>query len=88
MVLSGRICKYSIAAQGQKQVQYRVTFDSATDNCFRVHTDNGRILKFQEASKTLYYFDTSDHEVEKTILITAVDDNKSKLSAHAFSRAK
>ena len=26
--------------------KYRVTFDSATDNCFRVHKDNGKILKF------------------------------------------
>merc|ERR1712086_528409 len=68
--------------------KYRVTFDSATDNCFRVHKDNGKILKFQEATKRLSYVDTVDRDVEETMLITAVDDNKSKLSAHDFSRAK
>ena len=26
--------------------RYMVTFDSATDNCFRVHKDNGKTLKF------------------------------------------
>ena len=60
---------------------------SATDNCFRVHKDNGKILKFQEATKRLYYFDAVDREVEETMLITTVDDNKSKISAHDFSRA-
>lgn len=37
--------------------KYRVTFDSATDNCFHVHKPGG-ILKFSEASRRLYYFDT------------------------------
>ena len=68
--------------------KYRVTFDSATDNCFRVHKDNGKILKFQEAPKRLYSFDTVDRDVEETMLITTVDDNKSQVSAHDFSRAK
>merc|ERR1712194_84399 len=67
--------------------KYRVTFDSATDNCFRVHKDNGKILKFQEATKRLYYFDTVDRDVEETMLITTVDDNKNQVSAHDYSRA-
>ena len=53
-----------------------------------MHKDNGKILKFQEATKILYYFDTVDRDVEETMLIATVDDNKSKLSAHDFSRAK
>ena len=68
--------------------KYRVTFDSATDNCFRVHKDNGKIFKFQEATKILYHFDTTDREVEETMLITTVAYNKSKLYVHDFSRAK
>ena len=67
--------------------RFRVTFDSATDNCFRVHKDNGKILKFREATRRLYYFDTEDRDVEETMLITTVDNNKSRLSAHDFSRA-
>ena len=56
--------------------KYKVTFDSATDNCFRVHKDNGKILKFQETTKSLYYFDTVNREVEETMLITTVDVNE------------
>ena len=52
------------------------------------HMCGGTVLKFHEATKRLYYFDTVDREVEETMLIIAVDDNKSKLSAHDFSRAK
>merc|ERR1712086_273571 len=68
--------------------KYRVTFDSATDNCFRVHKNNGKILKLQEATKRLYYFDTVEREVEEVMLITTVNDNKSKISAYDFSKAK
>ena len=68
--------------------RYRVTFDSATDNCFRVHKDNGKILKFREATRRLYYFDTADREVEESMFITTVENNKSRLSAHDFSQAK
>ena len=53
-----------------------------------MHKDNGNILKFQEATKRLYYFDTVDREVEEVMLITTVNDNKSKISVHDFSKAK
>ena len=67
--------------------KYRVIFDSATDNCFHVHKP-GRILKFREASRWLYYFDTLDREEDSTVLISTVDENKSKLSAYDFNKAK
>ena len=59
----------------------------ATDNGFRVHRDNGKILTFHEATKRLYYFDTTDCEVEETMLVTKVDDDKNRLSAHDFSKS-
>ena len=43
--------------------KYRVTFDSAMDNCFHVHKP-GRILKFREASRRLY---SLTHRTEKKI---------------------
>ena len=52
-----------------------------------MHKDIGKIVKFQEVTKRLYYFDTADREVEETMLIATVDDNKSQLSAYDFSRA-
>ena len=78
--------QHSISKQDKDR--YSITFDSTTDYCFRVHKDNGEILKFQEDIKRLYYVDTAYHEVEKTMLITTVDDDKSRLSAHDFSKAK
>ena len=59
----------------------RVTFDSAIDNCFHVHKDDEKSLRFQEASRRLCYFDTVNRDEEGTMLITTVDNNKSKLSA-------
>ena len=38
-------------------------------------------LRLQEASRRLYYFDTENRDEEGTMLITTVDNNKSKLSA-------
>ena len=38
--------------------------------------------------RRLYYFDTADREVEESMFITTVEDNKSRLSAHDFSQAK
>ena len=66
--------------------KFRVTFDSAADNCFHVHKP-GSILKFKEASRRLYYFDTADRH-EDTVLVTTVADNMSKFSAYDVSKAK
>ena len=44
-------------------------------------------LEVEEANKRLYNVYTVHQEVEETMLITIVYDNKSKLSVHDFSRA-
>ena len=44
--------------------KYRVTFDSAMDNCFHVHKDDGKTLRLQEASRRVYYFDTVNRDEE------------------------
>ena len=59
--------------------RYRATFDSAMDNCFHVHKENGKLSKFKEATRRLYYFDTVERDEEHNVLITTVEDNKSKL---------
>ena len=58
------------------------------DNCFHVHKDDGKTLQFQEASRRLYYFDTVNRDAEGTLLITTVDNTKSKLSALDLAQAK
>lgn len=67
--------------------QFRVTFDSASGNCFQVHKDDGRILQFLESDRRLYYFDTKNR-TEEFALINTVADNESKVSAYDLSQAK
>ena len=78
----------NILSLSRVKERYRVTFDSAMDNCFYVYKDDGKILKFQEASRRLYYFNTKSQEEEGTMLITTVTNNISKFSAHDVSQAK
>ena len=68
--------------------KFRVTYDSALNNTFHVHKDNGVILNFKEASKRLYYFDTAARDDEGTMLVTTVEGNASKFSAYDFAQAK
>ena len=78
----------NILSMSRVREKYRVTFDSAMDNCFHVHKDDWKILRCQEASRRLYYFDTVNRDEEGTMLITTVDNNKSKLSALDLTQAK
>ena len=41
----------------------------------------------QEATKRLYFFGTAECDINENMLITTVDDNKIRLSAHDFSKA-
>eukprot|EP00804_Cyclotella_cryptica_P027563 CCRYP_007501-RA/>CCRYP_007501-RA protein AED:0.35 eAED:-0.96 QI:0/-1/0/1/-1/1/1/0/333 len=77
----------NILSLSRVKEKFRVTFDSATDNCFHVHKE-GKTIKFREAMRRLYYFDTVERHEDSTILINTVDENKSKLSTYDFSRAK
>ena len=72
----------NILSLSRVRERYRVTFDSAMDNCFHVHKENGKLLKFKEATRRLYYFDTVERDEEHNVFITTVEDNKSKLSAY------
>ena len=50
----------NILSLSRVKEKYRVTYDSALDNCFHVHKKTGKILKFKEADRRLYYFDTDN----------------------------
>jgi len=79
----------NILSLSRVKEKFRVTFDSAVDNCFHVHKDDGTILKFHEASRRLYYFDTANRtEVAGTLLITTVEDNIKQLSGRDYTQAK
>ena len=74
----------------------RVTYDSTVDNVFHVHKHD-KILKFREATRHLYYFDTNarfedfDVEVsdsEGSVLINTVEENASRFSAYDFNKAQ
>ncbi len=78
----------NILSLSRVKERYRVTFDSAMDNCFHVHKDGKKIMKFKEATRRLYYFDTADRDETGTMLITTVENNKSKLSAYDYNQAE
>ena len=78
----------NILSLSRVKEKYRVTFDSALDNCFHVHKADGKILKFNEATRRLYYFDTADRDETGTMLITTVEGNKNKLSARDVIQAE
>ena len=77
----------NILSLSRVKEKFRVTFNSALDNCFHVHKQE-KILRFWEVTRQLYYFDTAARHEESTMLVTTVDDNKSKFSAYNYSRAK
>ena len=53
-----------------------------------MHKDDEKILRFREASRSLYYFDTAERDETGTMLITTVENNKTKLSAYDYSQAE
>eukprot|EP00804_Cyclotella_cryptica_P022012 CCRYP_000938-RA/>CCRYP_000938-RA protein AED:0.35 eAED:-0.94 QI:0/0/0/0.5/1/1/2/0/366 len=77
----------NILSLSRVKEKFRVTYDSTTNNCFHVHKPE-TILKFREAARRLYYFDTANRDEESTLLVTTVDENKSKFSAYDLTRAK
>ncbi len=52
-----------------------------------MHKDE-KILKFQEAPRRLYYFDTAQRHEDSTVFVTTVDENNAKFLAYDLSRAK
>jgi hypothetical protein len=47
-----------------------------------------KVLKFREATRRLYYFDTKERDEESVMLVTTVAVNTTKFSAYDVSRAK
>ena len=62
--------------------------DSAMNNCFHVRKYDTKTLRFQEASRRLYYFDTVNTDEEGTMLINTFNNNKIRPSALDLTQAK
>ena len=52
----------NILSMSRVRERYIVTFASAMDNCFRVYKSQRKTLQFQETSRRLYYFDTTNRD--------------------------
>ena len=65
--------------------RYRITYDSAVESAFNVHTDDG-IVKFRRSAEGLYYH-TPTYETGTT-LVQTVDENKSFYTDRQFAHAK
>jgi hypothetical protein len=68
--------------------RYRVTFDSRGGNQFLVTRDDGSVRAFGMSDSGLYYSDYSAKDVHATVLVTTVDNNKSKYTKAEVSRAE
>ncbi|KAL7493808.1 hypothetical protein ACHAWT_003568, partial [Skeletonema menzelii] len=78
----------NILSLSRVKERYRVTYDSASGNCFQVHKTTGEILNFREAQRRLYYFDTNNRDTEETLLVNTVANNLKLFSALDVSKAK
>jgi hypothetical protein len=71
--------------------KYHVTFDShggEKPNQFCVHKEDGKICKFQQSPRGLYYLDTAKTANHTVLAITTVETNKSKYTDRDYSRAQ
>ncbi len=67
-----------------------MTYDSHAGehpNQFCVHKGDGTIRRFLQSKRGLYYLDTATTE-NHTVLVTTVEENKSKYTNRDYSRAK
>jgi hypothetical protein len=70
--------------------RYQVTYDSHEGkhpNQFCVYKGDGTIRRFLQSKCGLYYLDTATTE-NHTVLVTTVEENKSKYTNRDYSRAK
>ena len=77
----------NILSMSRVKEKFRATYDIVTDNSFQVHKGE-EILKFKEATRRLYYFDTPDCDEESTMIITIAENKENEFSAYDFLRAK
>ena len=78
----------NILSMSRVRERYKVSFESAVDNCFHVHKSDGKTLRYQEASRRLYYFDTVNRDEEGTMFINTIDENKNKMLALDLTQVK
>ena len=67
----------NILSLSRVAAKHRATFDSGTDNIFKVHTPNG-IIQFHQSASGLYYCNLKDINIS---LVNTVEENKEKYSA-------
>ena len=83
------------------QRRWRVTFDSGSDNVFRVHKEHGEVDVYRSCDRGLHYLDTAstaaatvteaktgNGKMETTLVINTVDDNKENYTPAEVQRAK
>ena len=66
--------------------KFWVTYDSSTDNVFKVHLNNGQVRIFSQSKQGLYYSDIRN-TLSATVLVNTVAYNKSKYSNRDYLRA-
>jgi hypothetical protein len=69
--------------------KFRITFDSAKEDAFIVHTGKGKVLKFVCNPEGLYHYEVSKDFLKKeSHLISTVRENRAGFTQRQFERAK
>lgn len=64
--------------------KYYVTFDSTNGNEFLIHKEDGKVHRFEQSERGLFYMNTAEKSLA---LVTTVDDKKSKYTTRDYSAA-
>jgi hypothetical protein len=70
----------------QVEKKHRVTYDSSGTEGFIVHKDNGETQHFKKAKSGMFYMDVAKRE-GTALLVTTVEDNKSRYTSRAYKLA-
>jgi hypothetical protein len=75
----------NILSLSQVEEKHRVAYNSAASKAFIVHKNDGSKRRFEQAKNGLFYMDTE--QTSGTVLVNAVEENKSKYTERDYQRA-
>lgn len=79
----------NILSLNRVQKKFRVTYDSQSGDCFKVHQSNGTIRVFHPTEKGLYASQLlADHGDGDVIMVNTVDENKKSFTKREIRRAE
>ena len=67
---------------------FKITYDSANGNQFRMHKEDGEDRLFRQSENGLYFWNARTFNQEEVVLINTVENNSSRYFNREYSQAK